>query len=204
MKSNLNSITKFNACEFAALVSIWLFCCSVDSSGIIEELEKRFGVLSGLILNEIEIEIERYILILGFQRSIGMRNKGMLTRALARKDYSLENKLKGYDIEADTELMDYINRANDLLFLFEQVERMKSIVMSLKQPTISEVRSYSNPPAAIQNVMEATYVLIGEEKKKLKVRKYWEILYLRILLCLVELNSYSECVKVEGGKVKPR
>ena len=141
----------------------------MDVYGLIAQLEARFGKFNKKDIERIEIDIERYIVLLGLQRSIGYRSDKMLKSALARKDYSLENKLKGYDIEADTELIDYINRANDLILLFEQVERMKSIVMSLKQPTISEVRSYSNPPPAIRNVMEATYILLGEDRTKLKV-----------------------------------
>ena len=142
---------------------------SVDSSAILAEVQAKFGCLDEDMMCNLEIDIERYVLILGFQRSIGMRNEDMLEKALARKDHALENKMKGYDIESDLELMDYVNRALDLIFLFGQVDRMKSVVMSLKQPTISEVRSYSNPPPAIRNVMEATYILLGEEKSKLKV-----------------------------------
>jgi len=134
-------------------------------------LEKKFGKFSTCEIEAVKIDIERYIVILGLQRSIGYRSDKMLRQALERKDFALENKLKGYDVEADQEMTDYINRANELLILFEQVERMKSIVMSLKQPTISEVRSYSNPPPAIRNVMEATFMLLGDEKTKLKVIK---------------------------------
>ena len=93
----------------------------------------------------------------------------MIKSALDLKDEILETTLKGYDVKGDEEMSQLINRANELRLLFEKVERMKSVVMSLKQPTISEVRSYSNPPTAIRNVMEATFLLLGEEKKKLKV-----------------------------------
>ena len=142
---------------------------SLNINGLIAELEKKYGKLNEKEREAIQIDIERYIVLLGLQRSIGYRNEKMLHKALAYKDYSLQNKLKGYDIDSDHELMEHISRAQDLLVLFEQVERMKSVVMSLKQPTISEVRSYSKPPPAIQNVMEATYVLLGEEQSKLKV-----------------------------------
>ena len=109
-------------------------------------------------------------MLLGLQRAVGMRSGKMLNKAMARKDYAFANKLKGHNLAKDKELSDLINKANDLLLLFEQVERMKSIVMSLKQPTISEVRSYSHPPPAIRNVMEATFILLGEGKTAMKVR----------------------------------
>ena len=141
-------------------------------NGLLAELETKFGKFSESEIEAIKIDIERYIVILGLKRSIGYRSDKMLRQALERKDFALENKLKGYDVEADKEMMECINKANELLLLFEQVERMKSTVMSLKQPTISEVRSYSNPPPAIRNVMLATFMLLGEEKNKLKVRKF--------------------------------
>ena len=159
--------------------------CSFSVEGLICDLEKEFGKLSKRDIHRIEIDIERYIVLLGLQRSVGMRSGKMLQSALARKDYAMENKLKEYNLAKDKELKEYIDKANDLLLLFEQVERMKSVVMSLKQPTISEIRSYSKPPPAIQNVMEATYVLLGENKKELKVRN---------IIC-----KSNEVFKMEGG-----
>ena len=143
---------------------------SVNLNDLIADVESKFGKLSSKDIKFIEIDIERYIVLLGLQRSVGMRNDKMLRSALARKDYAMENKLKGYNLAKDKELTELINKANDLLLLFEQVERMKSVVMQLKQPTISEVRSYSHPPPAIRNVMEATFILLGENKSAMKVR----------------------------------
>ena len=143
--------------------------CSVNLANLIAEIEEKFGKLSGRDIEAIEIDIERYIVLLGLQRAVGMRSGKMMQNALARKDYAFENKLKNHNLAKDTELSNIINKANDLLLLFEQVERMKSVVMQLKQPTISEVRSYSHPPPAIRNVMEATFILLGEDKTAMKV-----------------------------------
>jgi len=148
------------------------FVCRVNLDNLIAEIEVKFGKLSSRDKEVIEIDIERYIVLLGLQRAVGMRSDKMLHQALARKDHAFENKLKGHNLAKDKELSDLINKANDLLLLFEQVERMKSIVMQLKQPTISEVRSYSHPPAAIRNVMEATFILLGEDKTAMKVFRH--------------------------------
>ena len=142
---------------------------------MITKLEQRFGKFTEKKKEKILIDIERYKLILGFQRSIGMRNESMIRDALTKKDIAKSTTLINHNFEADTEMMEFISRANSLLLLFEQVERMKSVVMSLKQTTISEVRSYSKPPAAIFNVMQATYLLLGEKKENLLVRiKKWQ------------------------------
>ena len=145
------------------------FFSSIDPDGLVSEIEKKFGKLTEKEVEDIKFNIDRYRIILNLKRSIGFRSEKMIKSALDLKDEILETTLKGYDVKGDEEMSQLINRANELRLLFEKVERMKSVVMSLKQPTISEVRSYSNPPTAIRNVMEATFLLLGEEKKKLKV-----------------------------------
>jgi len=39
--------------------------------------------------------------------------------------------------------------------------------MELKQPTISEIRSYSKPPPAVDNVMMATFIILGNDEKEI-------------------------------------
>ena len=41
--------------------------------------------------------------------------------------------------------------------------------MALKQPTISEIRSYSTPKEPVRKVMICTYLLLGEQESSLKV-----------------------------------
>ena len=39
--------------------------------------------------------------------------------------------------------------------------------MELKQPTISEIRSYTSPPLAVEKVMMGTFIILGNEEKEI-------------------------------------
>ena len=73
------------------------------------------------------------------------------------------------DISCDQNLNSPLEKAKDLIETLAVLGKMKSAIMSLKQPTISEIRSYSQPPAAIEMLMQTTLILLGEDKKKIKV-----------------------------------
>jgi len=48
------------------------------------------------------------------------------------------------------------------------MERMRHEIMELKQPTISEIRSYTKPPPAVNKVMQATFILLGNNEQEIK------------------------------------
>ncbi|XP_019625262.1 PREDICTED: aspartic and glutamic acid-rich protein-like [Branchiostoma belcheri] len=48
------------------------------------------------------------------------------------------------------------------------LESLRHEVLQLNQSTISEIRSYSNPPKPVHKVMLATYLLLGESASNLK------------------------------------
>ena len=73
------------------------------------------------------------------------------------------------DISCDQNLNSTPAKAKDLKETLAAFGKMKSAIMLLKQLTISEIRSYSQPPAAIEMVMQTTLILLGEDKKKIKV-----------------------------------
>lgn len=52
-----------------------------------------------------------------------------------------------------------------------RLERIRQEILELKQSTISEIRSYQNPPPAVHQVMIATYLLLGYKEKPLKIWK---------------------------------
>jgi len=58
-----------------------------------------------------------------------------------------------------------------LLTRLLKFEKMKAKVMALKQPTISEIRSYSTPKEPVRKVMICTYLLLGEQESSLKTWK---------------------------------
>jgi len=46
---------------------------------------------------------------------------------------------------------------------------MRAKIEELKQPTIAEIKSYSDPPASVGDVMKATFLLLGESYNDLQV-----------------------------------
>ena len=47
---------------------------------------------------------------------------------------------------------------------------MRAKIEELKQATIAEIRSYSDPPASVGEVMRATFLLLGESHADMQVR----------------------------------
>ena len=47
---------------------------------------------------------------------------------------------------------------------------MRSEIEKMKQSTIAEIKSFSDPPKEVHDVMSAVFILLGENPAKLKVR----------------------------------
>ncbi|XP_033763426.1 kyphoscoliosis peptidase-like [Pecten maximus] len=54
-----------------------------------------------------------------------------------------------------------MRRARDLIARLRKLQQLLHAVMALEQPTIAEIRSFSNPLPEIHNVMKATLLLLG-------------------------------------------
>ena len=117
------------------------------------------------LLNQTQLHLLKIL-----NESVRCRDSAKLKAALNEVTLALQEDIRQVDIDSDPELKAAIDKANDLLRVLAELEKMRAAVMTLKQPTISEIRSYSQPPTAIRSVMEATFILLGEENKKLKVR----------------------------------
>ena len=51
---------------------------------------------------------------------------------------------------------------------FEDIVRMREEIEKMNQSTIAEIRSFSDPPEFVRNVMAAVYTLLGEDRKDVK------------------------------------
>jgi len=70
--------------------------------------------------------------------------------------------------------------ARRILEQLRRIEKLRNAVMNLNQQTIAEIKSYSSPPVAVNHVMTATFLLLGESEKRMQVghsltilNKYW-------------------------------
>ena len=86
-------------------------------------------------------------------------------RNLERLEKSIKDvKNSGLEQYYSVELSEGERLANRL----RRLERIRQEILELKQSTISEIRSYQNPPPAVHQVMIATYLLLGYTEKPLK------------------------------------
>ena len=56
-----------------------------------------------------------------------------------------------------------------LLFKLRRIEKLRHDILNLDSKTIAEIKSYSKPPDAVHFVMCATFLLLGESDKNLRV-----------------------------------
>ncbi|XP_078611098.1 uncharacterized protein LOC144881720 isoform X1 [Branchiostoma floridae x Branchiostoma japonicum] len=61
-----------------------------------------------------------------------------------------------------------VARANKMLILIKQMDKLRQEVMNIKQSTIAEIRSYKNASEPVHKVMTATFLLLGEHEKDIK------------------------------------
>ncbi|XP_066264985.1 caldesmon-like [Branchiostoma lanceolatum] len=96
--------------------------------------------------------------------------KGALVEAMKKRKLSdLEKavtavKKGGFEVDMPEEMI----QANKLMIRLKRLERLRQEVQNLKQSTVAEIRSYSKPPAAVHQVMIATYLLLGNPEKETK------------------------------------
>ena len=90
----------------------------------------------------------------------------MSRRHLGDVEAAVSN-IKKRKLEKDyaVELLD----ADKLMNKLRRLERLRKEILELNQSTISEIRSYQNPPPAVHQVMIAVYLLLGYKEKELKV-----------------------------------
>ncbi|XP_078680931.1 uncharacterized protein LOC144915734 [Branchiostoma floridae x Branchiostoma belcheri] len=61
-----------------------------------------------------------------------------------------------------------IARANKMVILIKQMDKLRQEVLNIKQSTIAEIRSYKNASEPVHKVMTATFLLLGENEKDIK------------------------------------
>lgn len=60
--------------------------------------------------------------------------------------------------------------ARRILEQLRRIEKLRNAIMNLDQRTIAEIKSYSSPPVAVNHVMTATFLLLGEPEKRMQVK----------------------------------
>ena len=74
-------------------------------------------------------------------------------------------KEANFDHQLDLQLA-LANRLKDQL---ERIEKLRHSVLNLDTKTIAEIKTYSNPPDGVHQSMMATFILLGNTPKEVKV-----------------------------------
>jgi len=69
----------------------------------------------------------------------------------------------------EPDLRDLIKEAEEVRDHLVKLDRFAHDILAMKQPTVSELHSYKIPQPPIEDVMVATYLLLGEPRKHLQV-----------------------------------
>ena len=62
-----------------------------------------------------------------------------------------------------------LGEAESLRSLLRRLKLYLHKILEMKQPTVSEIHSYTRPRPLVHTVMKATYLLLGEKERQLQV-----------------------------------
>ena len=88
--------------------------------------------------------------------------KGLIIHLLAKYPDSAIAKQLARDLE------NLRGRCLLMIAKFEDIVRMREEIENMNQSTIAEIRSFSDPPEFVRNVMASLYTLLGEDRKDVK------------------------------------
>lgn len=97
-------------------------------------------------------------------------SKALSTAMSKRHLQDLENALAAAEKAGlEKKLNLQMQMARKILEQLKRIEKLRHAIMSLDQKTIAEIKSYSNPPEIVHEVMSGCFLLLGEKERKLKV-----------------------------------
>ena len=99
-----------------------------------------------------------------------------LTEACQRRDLdSLKKAIaRAKEVNFDHQLDLQLALANRLKDQLERIEKLRHSVLNLDTKTIAEIKTYSNPPDGVHQSMMATFILLGNTPKEVKVQLNFE------------------------------
>ncbi|XP_025111092.1 vicilin-like seed storage protein At2g18540 isoform X2 [Pomacea canaliculata] len=116
-------------------------------------------------LSDDDMDLEKAVQLLrkisakdGLHQAMNKREITELERAMA---FVREH---GYHADLEKEMAS----AGHLLGRLKRLERIRHEILELKQSTVAEIRSYTNPPPVVHSVMTAVFLLLGHKEKETK------------------------------------
>ncbi|XP_052788215.1 lim and transglutaminase domain protein ltd-1-like [Mya arenaria] len=142
----------------------------------VTDLSKTRGTKN---LSELESEIERF-------HKLDMEDKGELAKAEDALEYKKDRKeledamnrrhletlekaiARGEKSRFRDKLTKQLDEAKDIREHLLHLNKIAHDILEMKQPTISELRSYKIPQPIIQDIMRATFLMLGERRSDLE------------------------------------
>lgn len=75
------------------------------------------------------------------------------------------------------DLKEEYDTAKELLFHLRELSRLRAAISEMNRSLISEIHKYPTPPKQVHQVMTATFIMLGEAPKKMKVKTKLQYLY---------------------------
>ena len=94
---------------------------------------------------------------------------GIRRRHLETLERAIE---QGHESRFSEKLATTIKDAEEVRDHLRKLNRFAHDILEMKQSTISELRSYKKPPEVVEDVMVATFVLLGEKRINVQVNSF--------------------------------
>jgi len=108
-------------------------------------------------------------LVSKLQQALAIRTQESISNALADIHVSIEEGLNKEEIESDGEINSSVKKAKKIIQYMEKIEKRREKIISLKPTNLEKICDYSKPPTEVRNVLEASFILLGEDQEKLIV-----------------------------------
>lgn len=92
-------------------------------------------------------------------------NTASHNRSLQDLDKAIARAKANYDSLLDLQIV-MAGRLRDQL---HRIEKLRHSVLNMDNRTISEIRTYGNPPDGVHQSLQAAFLLLGNSKKDVKV-----------------------------------
>ena len=117
------------------------------------------------------LELRKERLLTKLKHALGLRDHGKITSSLTEINQFIGDGLDQDIIDSDHELTANMDKAKKVAALFDKIEKWRQKIMELRMNHLEKICEYTKPPTEVRNVMEAAFILLGEDQEKLIVSK---------------------------------
>ena len=110
--------------------------------------------------------LQKQYLLSKLKKALNRKQYDQLINVQMEIDLSIEDEL---DIDDDLDMQANLATARNVCDSIERLQTITRNVLSMKKSMFNTICDYTKPPIEIRNVIEATFILLGEDQDKLVV-----------------------------------